>query len=99
MSCYIENWQIKMLPTLNAVKPRLIVASCPHCMNAIGNEYRQIGGSYKVIHHTQYLESLVSPASWMWNGSMPALRTTTLAIRSTQRRVRCAPERFASVGK
>ncbi|EQD56228.1 iron-sulfur-binding reductase, partial [mine drainage metagenome] len=29
-------------------------------MNAIGNEYRQIGGSYTVMHHTQYLESLVS---------------------------------------
>jgi Fe-S oxidoreductase len=46
--------------TLNVVKPKLIVASCPHCMNAIGNEYRQIGGSYEVMHHTQYLESLVS---------------------------------------
>lgn len=46
--------------TLNAVKPKLIVASCPHCMNAIGNEYRQIGGSYEVMHHTEYLESLVA---------------------------------------
>jgi Fe-S oxidoreductase len=46
--------------TLNAVKPKLIVASCPHCMNAIGNEYRQIGGSYEVMHHTQFLDSLVS---------------------------------------
>ena len=46
--------------TLNAVKPKLIVASCPHCMNAIGNEYRQIGGSYTVMHHTQYFESLIS---------------------------------------
>lgn len=46
--------------TLNAVKPKLIVASCPHCMNAIGHEYRQIGGLYTVMHHTQYLESLVS---------------------------------------
>ena len=46
--------------TLNAIKPKLIVASCPHCMNAIGNEYRQIGGSYEVMHHTQYLESLIS---------------------------------------
>ncbi|HTU50278.1 MAG TPA: (Fe-S)-binding protein [Acidobacteriaceae bacterium] len=45
---------------LNAVKPKLIVASCPHCMNAIGNEYRQIGGAYNVMHHTQFLESLVS---------------------------------------
>ena len=46
--------------TLNAAKPKLIVATCPHCMNAIGNEYRQIGGSYEVMHHTQYLESLIS---------------------------------------
>lgn len=48
------------ISTLNQVKPKLIVASCPHCMNAIGNEYKQIGGSYSVMHHTQYLESLMS---------------------------------------
>ena len=48
------------IATLNQVKPKLIVASCPHCMNAIGNEYKQIGGSYSVMHHTQYLESLMS---------------------------------------
>ena len=46
--------------TLNAVHPKLIVASCPHCMNALGHEYRQIGGAYTVLHHTQYLESLVT---------------------------------------
>ncbi len=46
--------------TLNVVKPKLIVASCPHCMNTIGNEYKQIGGSYAVMHHTQYLESLIA---------------------------------------
>ncbi len=46
--------------TLNDVKPKLIVASCPHCMNTIGSEYRQIGGSYTVMHHTQYLELLVA---------------------------------------
>jgi Fe-S oxidoreductase len=46
--------------TLNQVKPRLIVATCPHCMNTVGNEYKQLGGDFKVIHHTQYLESLVA---------------------------------------
>ncbi len=46
--------------TLNAIKPKLIVASCPHCMNAIGKEYRQIGGNYAVMHHTEYLASLVA---------------------------------------
>lgn len=46
--------------TLNQVAPKLIVATCPHCMNAIGNEYRQLGGDYRTIHHTEYLETLVA---------------------------------------
>ncbi len=46
--------------TLNAVKPKLVIASCPHCMNSLGNEYKQIGGDYKVMHHTEYLETLVT---------------------------------------
>ncbi len=50
----------KNVSTLNAVHPRLIVASCPHCMNSIGHEYKQIGGDYKVMHHTEYLETLVA---------------------------------------
>jgi heterodisulfide reductase subunit B len=52
--------------TLNQVKPKLIVATCPHCMNAIGKEYRQLGGEYKVMHHTEYLEMLVT------QGKLPA---------------------------
>ncbi|CAM3602955.1 heterodisulfide reductase-related iron-sulfur binding cluster [Deinococcus frigens] len=46
--------------TLNAIRPKLIVATCPHCMNIIGNEYPQIGGNYKTVHHTEYLETLVA---------------------------------------
>ena len=46
--------------TLNEVKPKLIVASCPHCMNTVGKEYKQLGGDYKVIHHTEYLQGLVA---------------------------------------
>ena len=50
----------KNVSTLNTVQPKLIVASCPHCMNSIGHEYKQIGGNYKVMHHTEYLETLVA---------------------------------------
>lgn len=49
----------KNIATLNKVQPKLIVATCPHCMNMIGNEYPQLGGNYTVMHHTQYLEQLV----------------------------------------
>jgi Fe-S oxidoreductase len=50
----------KNVSTLNTVKPKLVVASCPHCLNSIGHEYKQIGGDYKVLHHTEYLDTLVA---------------------------------------
>ena len=50
----------KNVETLNTIRPKLIIASCPHCMNSLGNEYKQIGGDYKVLHHTEYLETLVA---------------------------------------
>lgn len=46
--------------TLNEVKPKLIVATCPHCLNTVGKEYKQVGGDFKVVHHTEYLASLVA---------------------------------------
>jgi Fe-S oxidoreductase len=45
--------------TLNAVQPRRIVTTCPHCMNTLANEYPAFGGSYAVIHHTQLINELV----------------------------------------
>jgi Fe-S oxidoreductase len=50
----------KNVETLNTIRPKLIVASCPHCMNSLGHEYKQIGGDYQVLHHTEYLETLVA---------------------------------------
>ncbi|HEY8474802.1 MAG TPA: (Fe-S)-binding protein, partial [Natronosporangium sp.] len=38
---------------------RKIVATCPHCFNTLANEYGQLGGDYRVVHHTQLLAELV----------------------------------------
>jgi len=48
------------IETLNEAAPRTVVASCPHCFNALANEYPQLGGNYQVIHHTQLLSKLVA---------------------------------------
>jgi Fe-S oxidoreductase len=48
------------IETLNEAGARKIVASCPHCFNALANEYPQLGGNYEVIHHTQLLARLVA---------------------------------------
>ncbi|MEU3030931.1 (Fe-S)-binding protein [Streptomyces incarnatus] len=48
--------------TAESRKPKAakkIVATCPHCLNTLGNEYPQLGGDYEVIHHTQLLQHLV----------------------------------------
>jgi Fe-S oxidoreductase len=46
--------------TLGRYRPRTIITACPHCFNTIGNEYGQFGGSYQVVHHSQYLAGLVA---------------------------------------
>jgi Fe-S oxidoreductase len=44
---------------LNEIKAKKIVVTCPHCMNTIGREYPQLGGTYDVVHHSQLLATLV----------------------------------------
>jgi Fe-S oxidoreductase len=39
---------------------RKIIASCPHCFNTFANEYRDFGGDYEVVHHTQLIERLLA---------------------------------------
>ncbi len=45
--------------TLNEAGVRRIVTSCPHCFNALANEYPDFGGRYEVVHHTELLAELV----------------------------------------
>jgi Fe-S oxidoreductase len=46
--------------TLNAVAPKRIVVTCPHCFHNLGKEYHQFGGHYEVVHHTQLLDELIA---------------------------------------
>jgi Fe-S oxidoreductase len=46
--------------TLNAVKAKKVVASCPHCLHTLRHDYPQFGGEYEVIHHTQLLAHLLA---------------------------------------
>lgn len=39
---------------------RTIVTGCPHCLYTLGREYRDLGGCYTVIHHTQLIEQLLA---------------------------------------
>lgn len=47
------------IEVMNAYEVRKIVTACPHCFNTIKNEYPELGGKYEVVHHTQFLKSLL----------------------------------------
>ncbi len=48
--------------TLNRYRmgERTIVTACPHCFNSLGNEYGQLGGHFRVIHHAAFLRELLA---------------------------------------
>jgi len=48
------------IEVMNAYEITKIVTTCPHCFNTLKNEYPELGGNYEVMHHTQFLESLLS---------------------------------------
>jgi Fe-S oxidoreductase len=47
------------IQVLNGYEVKKIVTACPHCFNTIKNEYPSLGGNYEVVHHTQFLKSLL----------------------------------------
>jgi Fe-S oxidoreductase len=54
-----QSYAEQNVATLNDAQVTKIVASCPHCLNSLGNEYPDFGGRYEVMHHTQLLAELV----------------------------------------
>ena len=47
------------IEVMNAYEVKKVVTACPHCFNTIKNEYPGLGGNYEVMHHTQFLKTLV----------------------------------------
>ena len=51
---------LQNIETLNLYNVKKIVATCPHCFNVLKNEDPALGGNYEVMHHTQFLQSLIN---------------------------------------
>lgn len=50
---------IMNIEVLNGYKIKRIVTCDPHSFNTLKNEYPSLGGSYEVVHHTQYIKELL----------------------------------------
>ena len=48
------------IEVFNAYEVKKIITICPHCFNIFKNEYRDLGGDYQVVHHTEFLENLMN---------------------------------------
>jgi Fe-S oxidoreductase len=48
------------IETLNGYGVTTVVTSCPHCFHQIGNEFPQLGGSFDVVHHSDFLARLLA---------------------------------------
>lgn len=48
------------IQVMNGYGVKKIVTACPHCFNTIKNEYPELGGNYEVIHHSTFLQQLIS---------------------------------------
>ena len=57
---YLAQMLIKEnVETLNRYKVTKVVTTCPHCFNAIKNEWKDFGGDYEVQHHTEFIKDLL----------------------------------------
>jgi Fe-S oxidoreductase len=57
---YLAQMMMKEnIEILNNYGVNKIVTACPHCFNSLKNEYKQFGGNYEVIHHSQFIENLL----------------------------------------
>jgi Fe-S oxidoreductase len=67
---------------LNEVNPRRIVTTCPHCLHTLKNEYPAFGGNYRVMHHTQLIDELLTSGRLKLNE--PAVITGQQSANSNQ---------------
>ncbi len=58
-----QTQALQNITTLDKYGVTKIVTTCPHCFNTLKNEYPELGGNYEVMHHTQFLKSLVKEGS------------------------------------
>jgi len=58
------------IEVMNAYNVKRIVTTCPHSYNTIKNEYKGLGGDYKVQHHTEFIAELLAEGKISITGNL-----------------------------
>ncbi len=64
------------IEVMNAYNVKRIVTTCPHSYNTIKNEYKGLGGDYKVQHHTEFIAELLSEGKLYITGNLAGKKIT-----------------------
>lgn len=51
---------VQNIEVMNMYNVKKVVTGCPHCFNTLKNEYPDLGGNYEVLHHSQFINQLIS---------------------------------------
>ena len=54
-----QNIAKENIETMNNYGVKKIITACPHCFNTLAKDYKDLGGNYEVIHHTQFINDLI----------------------------------------
>jgi Fe-S oxidoreductase/nitrate reductase gamma subunit len=57
------------LATLAKYRFNRIVTACPHCFQTLGFDYRQLGATWEVKHHSEFIRELLDQGRLILNGS------------------------------
>ncbi len=62
------------IDTFDNYDVKKIITQCPHCLNALKNDYQALGKNYEVIHHAEFLDDLVK------QGKLAPTKTNTSKV-------------------
>ena len=64
------------IEVMNGYNVKRIVTTCPHSYNTLKNEYKGLGGDYKVQHHTEFIAELISEGKLKVTGNLNGKKIT-----------------------
>jgi Fe-S oxidoreductase len=64
-----ETLAMQNIETLKQYEFSRIVTPCPHCMHTIGTEYRDFEGHFEVVHHSKFINELITNGKLKLNGT------------------------------
>jgi len=64
------------IEVMNSYNVKRIVTTCPHSYNTLKNEYKGLGGDYKVQHHTEFIAELLAEGKLKLTGNLAGTKIT-----------------------